>query len=303
MLESGPEVKTSDFIFDLLLGCALDTSVAGVVLAGLTKKAIKVLVRSSSVFSKVADKAVKNLTRYVDLAAGEIKKDIKNPDNRDAFNLFAHGTYLRALLKGTPNVQKNLTAAAKAANNARKKLPVSRRMIYLQDSPGVAVISAAQAYASQQKLAITLHHIVFEAAVRSGVLKLKDIQNFLELEVHEDDELGMVDLRNKCKLLFEAIIWSRLYGFTPGLNKIHVKNPWDWKSGTKLDLVDVPEKHLEYFLHRFVDPNTWKPFAQSNTGVSDLNRYFMRIVDTSAMLQDQLYMGSITTTKRLVLKE
>ena len=54
-----------------------------------------------------------------------IKKDIKNPLTRDAFDLFAHGTYLRALLKGTPDVQKNLTAPAKAANNARK-LPSTR---------------------------------------------------------------------------------------------------------------------------------------------------------------------------------
>jgi len=38
MLESGPEVKTSVYIFDLLIAFALDTSVAGAVLAGITKK-------------------------------------------------------------------------------------------------------------------------------------------------------------------------------------------------------------------------------------------------------------------------
>jgi len=246
-----------------------------------------------------------NLGEYAKAVAKVVEKDITNPNKSKAFDLFTHGTYLRALSQGTSNVQKNLTAAAKAANKVRTSPPKSRPEMKLQDSPGVAVISAAQAYASQQRLAITLHHIVFESSIRSGIFKLKDIKKFLELDIPEQDDtqsnpdkLGLVDLRNKYKLLFEAIIWARLYGFTPETNKIHVN------FGSRMSLVGVSERLLKYFLERLVNPNNdYKPFAaQGNGGVSELNTYFRTIVEKSETLQQQLKMDSIMITKPPVPK-
>jgi hypothetical protein len=277
---------------------------AGTLLAAVTKNAIKALVRSSSLFSKVPviQSAAKNLRECAKATAEEVKKDSSKTANITAFDLFAHGTYLRSLLKGTPDVQKNLVAAAKAAHNAKMRLPKTQPTIVLQDSPGVAVISAAQAYASQQRLAITLHHIVFEAAIRSGVLKLEDIQKFLELEIREQDELGLVDLRNKYKLLFEAIIWARLYGFSATENKIRiVTNPL--KNG-RPRLEGVPPRQLEYMVKRLVNPRTDQPFASEGAvrGVSDLNQYFMKIAETSGKLEKDLNMDDIKITQYPVVK-
>ena len=105
--------------------------------------------------------------------------------------------------------------------------------IPITDSTGVMVLSAAQDYARATRLAIQIRHARIESFVRreasvADLAVVIDAIGWEPLDVPGEQsrlELSLANLRNRYRLLLEALIWARLYGFSASNPVILVNNP------------------------------------------------------------------------------
>jgi hypothetical protein len=309
-LEQGPEVQVSDVLIDVLIVLALDSTVAGAVLSGITKSVMTRLLQSSSVFFSLPESVLSVegtvISRlFRDKAtistAKKIAKDfLAHPEQK----LLLYGTWINELYKGSSSMEKNLVAGAKAVNNYRKKPPKEAPTLSVTDTPGVAVLSAAQRYASQQQYAIFLEHSMYEFAVRAGLLTKEDIIEILNPEINEKDaEQGMAMSREYYKLLYEAAIWAKLLRLDTTQPVFYLHGFFPAKAGLR----DIPNFLLDYWLKRFRNPASGKIFDEENYDqvqkVLNLHKYLINIGNRIKLTQQNVAADAMRIILPLILKD
>jgi hypothetical protein len=283
LLEQGPELTVTEVIFDILLTIALESTIAGKVLAGITKKLLKTALSSVRVFSVLPKFAlsergqnIKWLSQLMKVRGGKqvarntIKKFL-TPSNE--LTIAQYNRTLQVLYQGGSNVEQNLAAVAKGA---KASYPLTQsRILTVGDSVSVSILSAAQVYACQQRLAIFLSHSTFEMWLRLDLVDIEDMEMLCKSEITDEEATSINTLRDQYKLLFEAAIWTKLFGLDTDETKVLVNQG---------ELFGVPNKHLNYWLDRFINPQTGKQFSQGSGNqtnkVTELKKYFINIAET-----------------------
>ncbi len=161
---------------------------------------------------------------------------------------------LEALVRGTPDAQKNLTAAAKMATRyATSRGPTPAPSTTGDNTPGVKIRGYAYNLAALTRLGVELRHDQMEALVRSrsvtpnDLALIVDIFGWEELEVNDDNGQRIVcdlnDIRDRVARKYEAVIWADLYGFRrPDSPKRYVNSGEFW---------NIDEETTKYWLARF----------------------------------------------------
>lgn len=287
VVETSPEVSTTEVVFDVLFTLAVNSSVAGRLLSNITTRLLRPVLRSSRVFAALPKFAVSrqgqdlkwisSLTKRRggrEAARNTIRRFLTPTEER--LNISLHNKVARLIYEGGPDVERNLVAAVKAGERVRN--PRAAPVLSVGDSPAVSVLAAAQTYASQQRLAISLSHSIFELWLRLRLTDIEELAEFLTDEVTaEEAAAGMVTWRAHYKLLYEAAIWAKLFGFDTKQPQIRIRGVFP----PLAELAGVPKSHLNYMLRRFINPKTERPFASDplpQAGqVSNLNQYFIAI--------------------------
>jgi hypothetical protein len=114
-----------------------------------------------------------------------------------------------------------LSAMAKAGVQGYRSRKPWEEPTRTTDSATTAVVSAAQDYARATRLGIRVSHPRIESYVRRGIppAELAPIIDAMSWEPLDDSDVDdkatrLKDLRDEYALLFEALIWARMYGFT-----------------------------------------------------------------------------------------
>jgi hypothetical protein len=209
----------------------------------------------------------------------------KSPkDQRDIY----HG--IVESLAREAEAEQNYAAVGKAVREALGRARVPSRAL-LGDTAGVSVRTAARDYAMRTRLALRTVHARVESEVRAnwvspdGVGLIADAFSVGDLKLDEGNsgvEASLADVRNGFLILFEAVIWARLYGFDPvAKTPLRVSNQGLYKG--------VEEKISEYWFKRFGPTvEAWKkergatvvPFATdapANQAIY-LQQYFWAVV-------------------------
>jgi hypothetical protein len=157
-------------------------------------------------------------------------------------NVVLYHAWLEAVVQGGSSAEKNLTAVAKAMRQAANTVftapPPSAT-----DSPAVALRAAAYEYASVTRLGVQVQHDRFETLVRGGQLEPAGLGAIVDLCAWQElDGLALGAMRRDFALLFEAIIWARLYGF---------KRPLDPRVTNNETYLGIDERLSEYWFARF----------------------------------------------------
>jgi hypothetical protein len=157
-------------------------------------------------------------------------------------NVVLYHAWLEAVVNGSSDAEKNLTAVAKAvrqaANTTFTAPPPSAA-----DSPPVALRAAAYEYASVTRLGVQIQHDRLETLVRGGQIEPAGLGAVVDLCAWQElDGLRLSATRRDLALLFEAIIWARLYAF---------KRPYLPRVTGSHTYLDIDDRLSEYWFGRF----------------------------------------------------
>lgn len=255
LMEEGPEVTIDEIIFDFLLGLAV----------GQVGKSLKTI--TDSIAKQLADSVVE----YASLAknqrfASVLGSAIKLSDTEKFEKLFGNSAtitpivirnYNQAVREFTAeSIGKDLEIATqrslgtvkieipKSAEEAATKVITGKtaKEVKLEptDSPSVAMLSAAQAFVSKQRYIQTLAHDSMEIVVLSGLADSKKLYEIRKNVTLKPLEASYETIRDRNKMLFEAVIWARLLKID-GL-KFHAG---------KFDLGGASSTLKKYLYHRF----------------------------------------------------
>jgi hypothetical protein len=291
-LETPPEVTGWEFVGNILLTFALESTIGGKLLAAITKRIFTPVLRQNAVFMAMPDwakapdgKALKkeaerlsrmnSATRITTFPSGRtgpietgrssstatiaavLKKGAGGRPGLSALgreDVKLYHDSLEAIIRGTPDTATNLAAAAKSVREALQgERPKPAPYLGASDSTGVSILGAAQSYASLTRLGIQFRHAWLE-----WLLKARDLEpasltyvidlcayEALELEVDgQKIELDLSDIRGRYKMLFEAVIWARLFGFDKNRNQPRLQ-----VSAEKFEGVD--QAFSDYWTRRF----------------------------------------------------
>lgn len=213
LLEKGPEVEAGLALIDVFVVFLLESSIPGILLTSLAKKIIRPILRTGSLWSKPYVREVKiwkQMMKEGAITPLQFKEAMRMEANDKTYSSYAWG--IRALGRMSPEAQQDITALGKAGREAFHKDFSQPTPLESTDTPGVSVLDAALAFASMHRLAIFYHHSMLEAVVRVGISKetANSIMRVLSWETLEED---LKAIRDRFKLLYEAIIWALLCGF------------------------------------------------------------------------------------------
>ncbi|SNQ62462.1 hypothetical protein [Candidatus Methanoperedens nitratireducens] len=249
LLEEGPEVDTVSAWADVLLVFVLESTIPGMILTTVAKKMIRPMLKTRTALSYLPKRSdfkdlklyIKQMkTTYGSQKAGQY---LKTKLDGKQYNLYASG--IRALAEMSPNAQLNFTALAKAGREAYYKDFKQLSPLDATDTPGVSILNAALTFASINRNAIFYHHSLLEGIVRLGFMTGEDANQFIKIVEWEALDEGLKSIRDRFKLLFEAVIWARLCGFSKTTRKLVVKT----YRGTVFEGVD--NRLVDYWLKRF----------------------------------------------------
>lgn len=197
-------------------------------------------------------------------------------------NVQIYNASLEAIVQGTERAQVNLAAAAKATREAiQRPGPAPALSLGATDSSGVTILAAAQHYASLTRLGVQVRHARFERLVRGQALLPADLAVLADIFEWEDLELdisgqriscNLSDIRARYKILFEAVIWVRLYGFDATR-----KTPTLYVN--KAEFAGIPKALSDYWRKRFaISIDAWneatRRFAGRFTDLPEQNQAF-----------------------------
>lgn len=276
LLETPAQVTGWELWAELGIVFLLESNLAGALIALGARKMFTPLVRSNALFlqlpksavgkelvataNNIADKVIVSgtaLTRKSVLSRGFA--GLPGTASKDSLKLY-HASIQRIVKLGSDvpiSGGEFLTGVLQAVNKKRELAKGGRPpvdAVPLTDSAGVVVLSAAQDYARNTRLAIQIRHARIESFVRreASIADLAVVIDVLGWEplgaegAGSAAELGLVELRNKYRLLLEALIWARLYGFSAATPQIAVNDPDQPFRGIKKDLQN-------YWRRRFQD--------------------------------------------------
>jgi hypothetical protein len=258
VLEKGPEVTATDMVFDLLLSFAMGRVAA--VLEPITKSIVGNLVKAvgysragpaliriaSAVDSGFDDKGAEVFVQFAvgKDRSGAVSQAI-SPQYVKQYNALARKTVSRAA-KGLVTAEK-LESGFESVASGVEKLTGGSGALAADDSAGTAILGAAQTYASTQRAFISKLHALFEAAVRGGADEqerglIREAVSWPDLP----EEINRI--RDRYKIMFEAAIWAKIFGFDQQFSKARAGS---LKHGTTVQLEGVEDRLLVYWQSRF----------------------------------------------------
>lgn len=227
LLEKGPEVEISDVIFDTLLGLALMG--VGKALVPITQSIVKELVGTATWYGSKAGnprfaKVLGMLTRVFD------DKGTMSIGSATPADIRRYNSQIRELLTeklgeaATEKVKEGLGQFSEGQKSKTKTVDLETT-----DSPGVAMLAAAQAHVSAQRLALRHFEAAMEAVVRSGAATPEDLDEIRSGTSHTALGAEAVEIRDRHKMLYEATIWIHLLAWNgdmkaSGLGEIKFAN-------------------------------------------------------------------------------
>jgi hypothetical protein len=121
------------------------------------------------------------------------------------------------------------------------------------------MLGAAQSYVSAQRALIAGIHQGFEAAVRSGLVASDELAGLQEAIARVPLDSEIVELRDRHKMLYEALVWTQLLGFDGQVRA------GGFMGGAPYEVKGVTPPMWRYFRHRFGRTiQAW--FASLSTG-------------------------------------
>jgi hypothetical protein len=174
------------------------------------------------------------------------------------------------------------------------------------DTVGTSVRAAARDYAARTRLATRTVHARIESEVRAGrftpvglgpIIRAFGTEDLKLDEGRSGVEADLQEIRNSYWLLFEAVIWARLYGFDPKTGQPFLVGTQGQFSGIKKELSD-------YWFARFASAvDEWRMerggsgvrFAEDVPGnkAAYLHKYFLAIVDALPKLAPGVLQGRL----------
>jgi hypothetical protein len=245
-----------DSLATFLVVFALESTLAGPVLVGLTKRIVYPLLRTNLAFRLLPrSDSGKALTRLPDFT--------KNGDfGLEEMMGFYHQS-IETMIEEAPG------AITIPFIKAKREAGGSPEPLGLGSTPGVAITEQVQSTASNTRGIVMIQHAEFEKRVRQGQLQgraLEDLLGLVSLEkVSLEDQT--TSLRTGYAQLFEVLIWSRLLGF-----RFDRKNPFaslpKLVGGTLGASIDgIPEALYAYWHGRFAE--SIKSWSQRAAGQPD----------------------------------
>lgn len=322
LLEQDPEVTATELIFESLLTFVLESSLIGIaaqvaarrIVTPLLRKAgaaaLSVrLLRQAPAMRREYLQALEFARRFGPYVTAQVRA--ANPISRDDLN--AYHRFMRAVARADGHITEGIVGLAKGGVEARAHVPRTRELLP-GDSPGVAILKAAQSYASTHRATIAMVHAQLEVAALGAKdeATLKKIDDAIQILPLEQD---LSALRARYALLYEAVIWVILFGLADG-SKIRVKG--GLVSGPELELTGVKKPLLKYWESRFatliedwlsemersigaarMNPQEGLlplhgPFAEAQqaTRVSLINQFFKRVASDLPKLPDDSWTTS-----------
>jgi hypothetical protein len=224
VLETPAEATVSDLVFDMLVGlCFMGV---GAALAPITKSIAKELVQVASWYGRMPDKFLGKTLRSIARMASTDFAEKYGYGDIDPAKFATYNAYVRKVLRKSA-VEKAEKGLEKGVDFAKDKVKEGAKTggsmhaggeedgLAPADSPGVAILGAAQSYASAQRAAIAAHHAGFEAVVRSN--PGEDLLGIVTQAVDRAPlTADVIQIRDQNKIVFEAAIWAKLFGFDEG---------------------------------------------------------------------------------------
>jgi hypothetical protein len=232
-LETPAELTGWEFFGELLLTIILESNVVGKILGKVTRKMFTSVLRTNALFRALPKSPTgKELAFYArfgrSLSTGKTFSsslrggfpEVGIPGLASKNPLKLYHTSIRRLVDLGSN-DEMLSAMAKAGVQGYRSRKPWEEPTRTSDSATMAVVSAAQDYARATRLGIRVSHSRIESYVRRGIppAELVPIIDTLSWEPLDDSDVddeatGLARLRDEYALLFEALIWARLYGFS-----------------------------------------------------------------------------------------
>jgi len=272
-LETPPEVPAWKIIGQAALTFILESTIAGAILTAATKAIFTPILRQHAVFmalpksldGKALAESAKLLERIRGRqvsAAFQRAMVVRGLEELGRENVKLYHDFLEAIVHGSDAVGTNLTAVAKAAREVVSGPSATPPpFLGVEDSAGVGILAAAQHYASITRLGIQVRHARFEREVRQNICTADELEIIAELVSWDDLKLdvgggrqiscNLGDIRTRYRIMFEAVIWTRVFGFDKSRNYPQTE-PAE-ALGSKRKFVGIDVAFSDYWCKRFAD--------------------------------------------------
>ena len=265
LLEAGPEVTLEDAIWDFVWVFVTETPLVGAALGAVTKRILIPRLRTRISASHQASKALEQKMKPSPGAEASLAR-LSVPERFDRARLLVEirdlnrsASLIARVDYRTQQALPYLIGAAKAGKTKRTpNLP----QLPPDDTPGVGLLAQVKSYTSDLRLSTRIDHAFHEQLVRSRLMSPTEAVEAVKWEpVTEPLSL----LRDHYKRRFELLIWTLLLseqfqktgtGFTK-----KEPEPRNLEFLVKHLGRHVPGSLLRYWLRRFVDPETDRPFT------------------------------------------
>jgi hypothetical protein len=182
----------------------------------LDKKAGNIIANKRG--STIPKRAITRLAESMELRkkASSLASIADNSDLTVAFTRYSEFASMLARVGGRAP-EWTVAVAKGVAQSAQSKSSIPQ--LQSENSSGVNLLSQIFEWGMNLRLAINHHHNVGLYVVRSELIDFKETEALLaELDLNEiagisvpRSELALIEMRNYFQLVYEAVIWSRLY--------------------------------------------------------------------------------------------
>lgn len=295
-LEKGPEVDSTAVIVDLFVALLLDSSIPGRVMKLFANSVCKPILARSAILKLSGKDLWKGEVGFSKLAmqhsyAEAFRKLLPDDDLRASIYL-QHAKAMYVQLYKLPldtDVQKDVTALGKLAHRGASKQIATEPLSVHGDTPGVSLTSAVLQFVSTNRLLIQFQYARMETFIRLGFMNGDQARELLRLGDFEQLETSLKEIRDRCKLLFEAIIWGGIFRFDDPEDRLFrvprseradddSLSPPAWK------LKGIDKRLSDYWMQRFgKDIQNWA------SNMDDTTRRELRVkpIDNWAKTGDQ----------------
>lgn len=230
LLEKGPEVTSQAIIVDLFIGLLLDSSLPGILIKGFASSVSKRMVRRFSLLLKGERSKAAELLKNPRFLKNLFKSGPRKKNNMKIIEEFLDkelkaDEYLKAadrwrglvVIASNSDRIKDATAFMKAGYKGYK----SNNPLRIDgDTTGVSLLASVQEFMSNSRLVIRFQYLRMETLIKIGTMTGEEARAFLKLAEFAPVEDSLKAIRDRCKLLFEGIIWAGLFNFDANKLKI-----------------------------------------------------------------------------------
>ncbi|MFC8095449.1 hypothetical protein [Streptomyces sp. NPDC057301] len=269
LLEDGPEVTLLQVTMDIVCGFLLESPAVGHFASWLAKKVLLPRVRMHLASQELALRTLalprtnaRIQMRTVLSPTSDLFRRSADTIYKDVKSLRRYHAALDVTAAHAEDAAGYATAVIKAVRGAREES--AKKTLPPMDTPGVALRATIDAWRRREAYGLEMANAMFEAAVRTGTLEV-DAEAMNELT--QRAAIDMDDFSQgleRCKRATEMVVWiillldhHRVTG--QGLTGTNVSTTDQLFSGIHSH---IPAKLHGYFVRRFIDPRTDRPFAE-----------------------------------------